>query len=244
MSHDPEHPCVDARVDPLLSELREAVKLHRAAPGDPRRAELEAFVAAVFRSSCGARIQSFLPELLAFEAGAALCAVVGCRGAAGQHLFAEHYLDRPAERVIGAVLGREVRRAELVEVGNLALAYPGQARWVIAATTAFLAAAGYRWVIFTAAGPLFNAFGRLGLRPVPLAAADPKRLADGGAAWGRYYDAQPRVYAGDVRAGLAKLRAAVWSRRGHSQALLGQARALGTRAAERRWSAAAEGARR
>ena len=222
-----EHPCIDAHVDPLLGELREAIQLLRAGPGDPHRRELESFIRDVFREACGARIHSFFPDLLAFLRGDRLCAVVGCRGAADDTLFAEQYLDDPAEQIVADRLGRDVAREYLVEVGNLGLAYPGQARAVIAATTAFLAAAGYRWVIFTAARPLFNAFRRLGLRPVPLAPADAGRLTEGADAWGRYYDAKPQVYAGDILAGLAKLSGAAGAPHPHLRDVLAQARKLG-----------------
>ena len=153
--------------------------------------------------------------------------MVGCRGAADEALFAEQYLDEAAEEAVGRQLGLEVSREYLVEVGNLSLAYPGQARAVIAATTAFLAAAGYRWVIFTAARPLFNAFRRLGLRPIPLACADPERLSGGSDSWGCYYDGKPHVYAGDIQAGLAKLTGAAGSSRTHLRDLLAQSRAAG-----------------
>jgi hypothetical protein len=115
----------------------------------------------------------------------------------------------------------------LVEVGDLALADPGQARWVIASTTAFLAASGCRWVLFTATRPVANAFRRLGLRPVPLAPADTARLPDGGSSWGRYYDAGPVVYAGDILAGLAKLHNGSCARQPRLQGLLEAARRLG-----------------
>ncbi len=227
MNPEQTHPCIDAHVDPLLGELREAVQLLRAGTGDVHRMELEGFIRDVFREACGADIRSFFPDLLAFLSGDRLCAVVGCRGAADEALFAEQYLDEAAEEAVGRQLGLDVSREYLVEVGNLSLAYPGQARAVIAATTAFLAAAGYRWVIFTAARPLFNAFRRLGLRPIPLACADPERLSGGSDSWGCYYDAAPHVYAGDIQAGLAKLTGSVSSSRTHLRDLLAQARVLG-----------------
>jgi hypothetical protein len=61
---------------------------------------------------------------------------------------------------------------------------------------------GYRWVAFTATRALRNSFHRLGLKPVPIAAADPARLADGDAHWGSYYDQDPVVVAGKISLGL------------------------------------------
>ena len=219
--------CIDADVAPLLAELRAPVRLIEADSSHPARGELHAFIQAVFHQAHGARVDLFYPHLLGFSSGGQLTATVGCRAEAGQALFAEHYLDAPADALITARTGRAVARTDLVEVGNLALRDPGQARWVIAATTAYLAAAGYRWVLFTATRPLANAFRRLGLRPVALADADPARLPDGGAAWGRYYRQGPAVYAGDIRAGVAKLQVVDRAGQPQLQALLAAARRLG-----------------
>jgi hypothetical protein len=219
--------CIDADVTPLLAELRAPVGLIGADQTHPARGDLHAFIQAVFHQAHGARVDLFYPHLLGFTTGGDLTATVGYRAGVGQALFAEHYLDAPADDLITARTGRAVARTDLVEVGNLALRDPGQARWIIAASTAFLAAAGYRWVLFTATRPLANAFRRLGLRPVALAAADPARLSDGGAAWGQYYQQGPVVYAGDILAGAAKLQVVDRAGQPHLQALLGAARRLG-----------------
>ena len=226
---DLSSPCIEAGVDPLLAELQEAVEVLCFGRDHPRREHVERFIRSVFERAHGASVEAFYPHLLGFGATEGLRAVVGYRDGASQGLFAEQYLDAPADELLAGRIGHPVRREELVEVGNLALSEPGHARWVIAATTALLAAAGYRWVLFTAIRPLANAFRRLGLRPVALAEADPARLPDGGASWGRYYDASPVVYAGDILAGASKLHAGSWGRRPRLRALLDGAHRLGGR---------------
>lgn len=72
----------------------------------------------------------------------------------------------------------------------------------------------------------------MGLRPVALAPADPSRLLDGGAAWGRYYEQGPMVYAGDILAGAGKLQAAGRAGQPQLQSLLRDAGRLGAE-----WSA-------
>ncbi|MFB4204846.1 hypothetical protein KBTX_03017 [wastewater metagenome] len=230
MSRDQESLCVDPRIDPLLGELHHRVALHLTGWDGPERGELESFIARVFARTCGARVTNFFPTLLAFSQEHRLAGVVGVRSASGARLFLEHYLDVPAEQAVSACIARQVDRNEVVEVGNLALSAPGQARWIIAVTTAFLAAAGFHWVVFTAAAPLFNAFRRLGLRPIRVADADPERLPDRGTTWGRYYEAAPQVYAGDVRAGMGKLRYARCWQLDAPRHLLACAEALGARA--------------
>jgi hypothetical protein len=98
---------------------------------------------------------------------------------------------------------------------------------VIAATTAFLHGAGYRWVLFTAVKSLFNAFQRLGLKPIRIATPDPARLSDGGSNWGRYYQAGPVVCAGDIEAGWNKLSGHVSTAQPKLHALLQEACAMG-----------------
>lgn len=217
-------PCTLEGVDPLLTELQQAMTLQRVPVGHPDRPAVERFIHVLFRRSYGADIRSFYPQLLVFSAEARVRAAVGYRCGHGQPLFAEQYLDVPAEQAIRAVCGEPVERARIVEVGNLALATPGQARWLIAAVTLYLHAAGYRWVLFTAVRPLINAFQRLGLNPLPLAPADPARLGTAARNWGSYYAGGPLVCAGDIAAGQRKLSGSVSSRQPLLQALLEQVR--------------------
>jgi hypothetical protein len=223
-------PFVDAGVDPLLTELPVPILARHVGQIHPQRARLQAFIREDFRQAHGAEVYSFYPNLLSFTACGAQRAVVGYRDPRQSPLFAEQYLDRPAHELAGEHLGMDIRREQMVEVGNLALADPGQARWVIAASTAFLAAAGYRWVLFTANRPLANAFQRLGLKPLFLDRADPSRLPDRGAAWGSYYDNGPKVYVGDIQAGCHKLLDISRQRRPNLHTLLQASQHLGVQA--------------
>ncbi len=174
--------------------------------GDPRRAQVEDFIRAVFVRTYGARVHRMMPRLLAFrDRGGELLGALGVRSAAARPLFLEAYLDSPVEACIAARVPGAVTRAGVVEIGNLALAEPGHARTVIKAVTAFLRNADLDWVVFTAVSTLRNAFYRLGLDPVPLAPADPARLGAAAADWGRYYETRPVVYAGSVQQGVAGL---------------------------------------
>ena len=223
---------VDSGVDPLLAELPVPIQARHIGQVHTQRPRLQAFIREDFRQTHGAEVYSFHPNLLSFTASGAQRAVVGYRDPLQSSLFAEQYLDRPAQEMAGELLGSEIRRDQMVEVGNLALADPGHARWVIAASTAFLAAAGYRWVLFTANQTLANAFQRLGLKPLALDSADPRRLPDHGASWGRYYAAGPRVYVGDIQAGCHKLLDVGRQRRPNLHALLHASQRLGAQAGQ------------
>jgi len=197
-------------------------------PGDPRRAAAEALVRSCFRETYGARVGYFLPSLLTlFQPPRGPQAVLGFGSATGQPLFLEHYLEVPIQEAVARVSGRAVARADMVEVGNLAVAFPGGARCLAVALTAFLAARGAGWVAFTARTALRNTFERLGIALHPLAEARADRLPGGGSEWGRYYDDGPLVVAARVRQGAAAVRSRLPDRDGLLAAMWAQGQALG-----------------
>lgn len=168
-----------------------------------RRGFAEAFVSAVFRKAYGAKLNAFYPLLLGLtRLGGEYAAVAGIRPAGAEALFSEHYLDLPVEQILST------RRAGIAEIGNLAPANAGQARWLICTLSAFLMGAGFSHVVFTSVPKLRNAFSRMGLPLTRLAEARCERLpADQQAEWGSYYACQPAVYAGDIIAGAPALLA-------------------------------------
>jgi len=201
----PPEPCILEGVQPLLLELKASVHAQLVTADHPGRKACEAFVHDVFAARYRADVRAFYPALLEYRDGERQRAVVGMRQAGTGPLFAEQYLGMPAERAIGERFGQAIARDELVEVGNLALENPGDARWAIAATIQFLHAAGYRWVVFTATRVLVNTFQRLGMRPMPLAAALPDSLGAQARQWGDYYRTAPLVCAGPIAAGFRKI---------------------------------------
>jgi hypothetical protein len=165
------------------------------------RREAEAFIREDYARAYGADLNHFLPQLMSLRCrDGALRAVLGFRPARGELLYLEHYLNQPVERVLAEGIAGTVTRDRLVEVGNLAVAHAGGARWLIAALTAYLYTARIDWAVFTAVTALRNAFARLGVELVTLAAADAGRLPpEERSRWGRYYDTAPMVVAANVR---------------------------------------------
>lgn len=170
------------------------------------RVALEAFIHATYARAYGADVREFMPLLIALRstAGEPL-AVMGVRSAAAEPLFLEQYLDAPVEQIIPARGGCPVQRERVVELGNLAVAHAGAARWMIVALSAFLRGAGVEWVALTAVPALRNAFHHLGIQLTELAPADAGRLGADRARWGRYYDSAPVVLAGNVAQGCERL---------------------------------------
>ena len=181
--------------------LREpsAIAIHRR-PTAGRRA-VEGFLEEAYAVAFGGRVAAHYPVLMSLhDAAGGILAAAGFRLAATGPLFLEQYLDRPIE----ALMRDAPPRAAIAEIGNLASGGSGASVVLIAAIADQLRREGCSHAAVTATAQLRRGFSWLGFDYDQLAAADPSRLADGGASWGRYYEADPRVIAGslDVAASL------------------------------------------
>jgi hypothetical protein len=170
----------------------------------PQRARVEHFIQTVYRRRFGARVAGWAPVLVALESGSDIMAAAGYRPAS-EPLFLERYLDAPVEECLRTHAGLAPPRERIVEVGHLAAAHMGAGRWLMPLLGRHLAAAGFQWVVATATRELRRLFRRMGLSPVVLGEADPKRLGPAAAHWGPYYAHRPRVVAGSIAVGMTQL---------------------------------------
>lgn len=184
------------------------VRVELADPFDPARPVLEQFIRESFAAAYGARVEKFMPKLMSVLTPAGdIIAVCGLRDPRNGPLFLESYLDQPVEAALERVAGRPISRRGLTEVGNLAIARPGFARFLIAALTEHLHATGQEWAVFTAVPALRNAFSRLGIELVTLGPARISSLpARDRAKWGTYYDQKPLVMAAGVEQSRSALK--------------------------------------
>jgi len=165
----------------------------------PQRALTEAFVRTVFERAYGAKVSHFLPRMMTLSDGRGeLRAALGLRRADHAPLFLETYLDEAVETLVARIAQRQVTRAGIVEVGNLASTQRGALRCLITALTAYLKGAGAEWAVFTATPTVLNAFRKLGITLHTLGPADKARLGVAGELWGSYYETSPMVVAGNV----------------------------------------------
>lgn len=139
------------------------------------------------------------PTYLSVGPAEAPRAVIGFRFAGAEALFLERYLDQPVERLLSLALDRPVPRSRIVELGAHASARPTATvtLWREAAA-ALDGQADFAVAVLTA--PMRVMFGRLGLPLVTIGVACRDRLDGAAAAWGRYYDTDPMVCAGDIHA--------------------------------------------
>jgi hypothetical protein len=185
--------------------LGDSLRLQPVRAGDAGRADLEAYVRTRFAARHGAAVRTFMPTLIAFrERQGELRGVAGIRGADESRLYLEQYLDRPIEERLIASLqspvdrggARAVRRDEIVEVGNLAGASCRAAVRMVAQLPVFLMSRRYSWIVFTATGALRQILEGFGAPLIELGRADPSSVATAADSWGRYYETDPRVFAG------------------------------------------------
>lgn len=179
---------------------------HFGAISPGQRGAAEQFISAQFLKAYGARLSSFMPELMGLYDHGALSAVCGLRAADAGPLFLERYLEHPADLLLDELTGKPVDRRSLVEVGNLSISRPGYARHLVYWLTMHLHQIGLEWVVFSAVPALRNNFLRLGIPLVNLGAARADSLpAEEAASWGSYYTQQPQVTAVSVDAAFRAL---------------------------------------
>jgi hypothetical protein len=193
-----------ARRPNVLAAAARHLRLHRAdAPG---RAEVEAFISAVYRERYGAELRHFAPVLVSLQDEDGDCvAAAGYRAAGSGPLFLERYLPGPVEWLLPASAERMTPRERIVEVGHLAAVRAGEGRRLILLLGPHLAGQGFEWVVSTLTQELRDLFVRMGVAPLALGVADPAVLGDQATQWGSYYDHRPLVLAGRLDAALPML---------------------------------------
>jgi hypothetical protein len=164
-------------------------------PGSARTS-LERFIGARFAAAYDAQVTHFGRHLVGLrDPSRRWRASAGYTAARDGPLFLESYLTESIELALARACPGPVERDRIVEVGNLAATSAGGGRELMAETVSHLHDAGYAWVVFTATRELRNLFSRLRVPLQSIALADPARLADRGASWGRYYAHDPHVMA-------------------------------------------------
>lgn len=172
----------------------------------------EQFIKQIFSKAYQADIHTFYPDILMLNRDNGICGTVGIRSADDYALMVESYLQRSIETCLFEQKGLAVSRHNIVEVGNLAMAHEGMARWLIFLLTNFLHGAEFKWVVFTAVPKLVNAFRKMHLEPVFLANAKQELIVQNSTDnWGSYYDVKPAVYYGDISRAFAFFAAMVQS---------------------------------
>jgi len=170
------------------------------------------FIRRCFAKAFGAAPPRSYSDFVRHGTGQGCSAVLGYRRASEGALFLEVYLDRPVEHALGQVLGRPVTREQVVELGNLVACNPWAMVELWGAAANDLGGTS-EIAVATLTARLRRMFERVGIRLVELAPARSEALGHESAAWGRYYDDDPRVCAGMIEQGQDAIARFLSSRR-------------------------------
>lgn len=171
------------------------------------RPDIESFIDRIYRRCYGAEIQAHYATILSVHGeDNTILGALGFRFARQGRLFLEQYLDAPVEEVLCNAYNEPVDRNTVTEVGNLASLGGGASIFLFTALNAYLEQLEMKFSVITGTTPLRRYFGALGFTVQDLARADQSRLSGNGASWGRYYDKDPRVIAGNVGQALSCLQ--------------------------------------
>lgn len=186
---DPRH----IRAPEVPQKMEQQIGIDLIGPRHPQRAAVENTIAQRFSDVYDADIKHFMPIQLCMEVSNEIVATVGIRPAQNARLFLENYFDQPVEQFASATMGCEIRRGDIVEIGNLASIQQGGSQWLFVALTLLLCEQQQPWVTFTATPEVQKLLRRLNIQPLALTSADASRLGSEKSAWGSYYQQQPVV---------------------------------------------------
>ncbi|MEK7989535.1 MAG: thermostable hemolysin [Thiotrichaceae bacterium] len=168
---------------------------------DEQRIEIEEFIHTCFAKSYDANIQSFMPMLIAVrhQQSGRLLAALGVRVADNSNLYLEKYLGQSAENILTQRFNQEIKRQQIVEIGNLASVNTKAMQWLFLQANAYLYQQHYQWAISTMIPKLHHSFCRQGLQLSTLTVAQKQVLTfNEQRIWGRYYEKSPLVVAGNI----------------------------------------------
>ncbi len=190
----------EQRRNSLLSKLLSpAPDFSLSLRNSSQRAEVESFIHDSFEDSFAANLKAYYPAIMTMRCFDQVTGTAGLRPAGEQALFLEQYLDQSIEALLSATLDREIKRQDIVEVGNLVSKQRGASHLLFLLFTTMLHQAGKRWIVFTATQGLRNTLNRLGFEFSYLADANPACLDEATLQdWGSYYSTRPQVLVGDL----------------------------------------------
>lgn len=173
----------------------------------PRWQEAIDYIALRYCEAFSAHVNHFMPRFMALSDHEKILALCGIRSGNEGELFLEQYLDTSAESILSQVFSTPIPRDKLIEFGQLASFTQGMSPEHFYLMASTLVEQGFEWCIFTATDPLFRLMKRLGLEPTVITEADPSRIYNAKQVWGTYYEHHPRILAGNLKQGLARLHA-------------------------------------
>ncbi len=152
------------------------------------------FIRSTYLVHYNARIANLPANIVALvDARNQVHCAAGLRDCSEPYL-SELYLDERIETVISGLAGKPVERHEIVEVSSLASRTPAASARFMCELIVYGETLGFNWAFFTATLRLRTLLHRLHLPLIELGTASANRVPDP-AAWGTYYESEPKVLA-------------------------------------------------
>ncbi|MDP5213853.1 thermostable hemolysin [Pseudoalteromonas tunicata] len=160
------------------------------------RTAIEKFIEGGFFDAYGAKLESFLPLLLHFDAGNNKGAALGL-GKASKALFIEQYLTQPIELALGN--DEVVSRSHIAELGNLfSLSHHATVPLFMVVSVA-LYQAKFRYLCFSGTEKVRAILTKYTVPFLVLGDAKSDALGEKAALWGSYYQHKPQVCVLDLQ---------------------------------------------
>lgn len=119
-------------------------------------------------------------------------AVAGWMDAGETRLYLERHLNAPVEIAVSNILGRQIKRKQIVEIRNVASTRRGLFRRHVSSTFKFFLDQGFNVAAFTATEKLLGTTTKIGIPMRKLGDATPCDQMHR-QTWGTYYDTKPAV---------------------------------------------------
>lgn len=165
----------------------------------PNRERVEFFIKEGYSKSFCANINISMPYLISLKKGD-LKAALGVRSASSL-LFIEQYLAQAIELALAPIMG-DVKREQIVEIGNLYSNARVFTVPLLLTTAVSLSVVGFKYMVFTGTDNLITLLNKTGVDVLSLANANLTALPGGESPdgyqrlkqqWGSYYDTNPKV---------------------------------------------------
>jgi hypothetical protein len=158
------------------------------------RKSVETFIKDGYSKAFDANITISMPYLISLKKGN-LKAALGLRSASSS-LFIEQYLSQAIEQTLAPILG-QVKRSQIVEIGNLFSNARVFTLPLLLTTAVSLHVVGFKYMVFTGTDNLIKLLNNTGVPVLPLADASldalPGNKPQLKQQWGSYYDTNPKV---------------------------------------------------
>ena len=175
-----------------------------ATPGDHRFLDATELTREQYREHFNCELAHVYPKVFCLYKNDELVACCGYRAADQESLFLEQYLDLSIEQQISRETGKPLDRSTIVEIGGLAVTNKAEAFVFMMKLAPAFQSLGFTFATCTVTRPVRRCLQKLGIESYLLANADPTRVSDD-SDWGRYYDTNPVVLAGEIQPAIDRM---------------------------------------